>query len=306
MAFSLSSLDVALKHISSYGFKMVEIADMLTHSKHFQIDDVDPLEVKELLQRYSLTPAAANICSIAAFDPNYQEAPVETQSAAETEDIKAEKRRRVFYQLRDPVQAEIYRKRAEKLIEKAKLAGIPKLSLQGGRRTQITDIDKDIAVAAGVLDRIAEFAQAKGVQILLEMPHVWEIYYDIENSKKLLSLLTSENIGVLIDSTHWHVSGYDIDDYLDFLGSRLQHIHLRDAAGKDTTSGNYELEKTPGKGEVDFARLRESLDAHGYRGDVTLETEYKNYKNPDEVDRENLYALSYLKSIGWRIASSKI
>lgn len=306
LAFSLSTLEVALEHIQSYGVRKVEIADMLTHSKHFQIDDVDPLKVRELLQRYALAPVAANVCSIAAFDSNYGQAPVETQSAAETEEIKAGKRERVFYQLLDPVQAEIYRKRAEKLIEKAQLAGIPKVTLQGGRRTQITDIEKDLFAAARVLDQLAAFAQARGVQILLEMPHVWGIYYDLETTKKLLSLLSSESIGVLIDSTHWHVAGYDIDDYLDFLGSRLRHIHLRDAAGKDTFAGNYELEKTPGRGEVDFAKLGQSLDAHHYQGEVTLETEYKNYKSTEEVDRENLYALRYLKSIGWHVASSKI
>jgi len=135
------------------------------------------------------------------------------------------------------------------------------------------------------------------------MPHVWDIYYDIDTSKKMLDSLKSNNIGVLIDSTHWHVSGYDIDSYLDFLGDRLWHIHLRDAAGKDSSSGNYELEKTPGKGEVDFAKLAKSLDKHGYNGSVTLETEYKNYKNVEEVDVENRYALQYLKSVGWMTES---
>ena len=88
---------------------------------------------------------------------------------------------------------------------------------------------------------------------------------------------------------------------MGFLGERLWHVHLRDAAGRDTAAGNYQLEKTPGRGEVDFAALGEALDKHGYRGEVTLETEYRNYGSPDEVDEENLFALDHLRRVGWGI-----
>ena len=69
LAFSLSSLETALEHISSYGFDRVEISDQLTHSKHFSTDasrSVDPVEVRHLFDRYSLTPVAAN-CTLATF-----------------------------------------------------------------------------------------------------------------------------------------------------------------------------------------------------------------------------------------------
>ena len=61
LAFSLSSLEVALEHIFCYGFELVEIAEMLTHSKHFPIDTVDPVEVRKQLDKYSLNPIAANV-----------------------------------------------------------------------------------------------------------------------------------------------------------------------------------------------------------------------------------------------------
>jgi sugar phosphate isomerase/epimerase len=123
----------------------------------------------------------------------------------------------------------------------------------------------------------------------------------VEKSRQMLSYLKSDNVGVLIDSTHWHTSGYDIDDYVGFLRDRLWHIHLRDAAGKDSPTGNYELEKTPGKGEVNFGLLGQTLDKYGYSGNVTLETEYKNYQDVSEVDSENAYAIAHLKSVGWQV-----
>ena len=307
LAFSLSSLEVALKHISGCGFEYVEIAEMLTHSKHFPIDTVDPAEVRKLLDKYSLKPIAANV-NLASFytgQTGYQKLPVETQSAAETAEIKKAKQNRIFYRLHMENEAEDYSARVRKLIDKAKIAGIPMVSIQAGKRSQIADIDRELKAAAKVIDVQAEYARSSGIKILLEMPHVWDLYYDVEKSKQMLSYLQSDNVGVTLDSTHWHTSDYDIDDYVKFLRDRLWHIHLRDAAGKDSSAGNYELEKTPGKGEVDFKLLGETLDKYGYSGNVTLETEYKNYKDPAEVDNENAYAIKYLKSIEWEVSNNR-
>ncbi len=304
LAFSLSPLEVALGHIAAYGFSKVELSDQVTHSQHYGVDSVDPLEVKHLLSRYSLEPVAVNACLSAVTGQDrwaHARLPVERQSAAETEEIREAKKQLVFLKLHDREQAAVYIERAQRLIRKARATGIPRVCLQGGRRKQIQNVADELVAAAGVIDGLAAYAKDRGVMILLEMPHVWDLYHDVEKSKMILSHLRSDNIGVLIDSTHWHTSGYDIDDYVRFLGDRLWHIHLRDAAGRDTPAGDYQLEKTPGKGEVDFGRLGETLDRYGYRGEVTLETEYKNYGSPEEVDEENHFALAHLKSVGWNI-----
>jgi sugar phosphate isomerase/epimerase len=304
LAFSLSPLEVALEHISTYGFSKVELSDQVTHSQHYDVDSVDALEVKRLLRRYSLEPIALNACMTAVPDtgewsrPNL---PVEQQSGAESEEIREAKKKLIYLKLHNRQESAVYIERAQRLIDKAMATGIPKVCLQAGRRKQIEDVDDELSAAAIVIDVLAAYAKDRGTKILLEMPHVWDLYYDVDKSKKMISHLRSDNVGVLIDATHWHTSGYDIGDYVRFLGDRLWHIHLRDAAGRDSPGGDYELEKTPGKGEVDFARLGETLDNYCYRGEVTLETEYKNYGSPEEVDQENRFALAYLKSVGWNI-----
>ena len=307
LAFSLSSLETALQHISSYGFDRVEISDQLTHSKHFSTDasrPVDPEEVRVLLAKYSLSPVVAN-CTLATFytsQPGLEKLPVERQSAAEKEEIRRAKQDLACYKLHEKDQADAYRLRTRKHIDNAKIAGIEMVCLQAGRRTQIEDANRELKAAAEVINEMAEYAREVGIKILLEMPHVWDLYYDADKSKQMISYLKSDNIGVVLDSTHWHTSGYDIDDYVRFLQDRLWHIHLRDAAGKDSSTGDYELEKTPGRGEVDFALLGQTLDKYGYRGNVTLETEYKNYEDVAEVDSENAFAIEHLKSVGWKIA----
>ncbi len=306
LAFSLSPLEVALAHISACGFSKVEVSDQVTHSQHYSVDSVDPLGVKRHLRRYSLEPVAVNACVNAVFETDecsLPALPVERQSGAETKEIREAKKKLVYLKLHDKHEAVVYIERAQRLIDKARATGIPQVCLQGGRRGQIENVESELRAAAEVIDDLAAYATDCGIKILLEMPHVWDIYYDAEKSKRMLSHLRSDNIGVLIDATHWHTSGYDIDEYVRFLGDRLCHIHLRDAAGKDTPAGDYELEKTPGRGEVDFGRLGETLDKYGYQGEVTLETEYKNYSSPKEVDEENRFALAHLRSVGWNVSA---
>ena len=121
LAFSLSSLEVALKHISGYGFDRVEISDQVTHSKHFSIDTVDPLEVRKLLEKYSLEPVAANcpLCTFYTGQPGLQKASVEKQSSSETDEIRKAKQDIVFYKLHVKNQAEDYTARARHLWELA-------------------------------------------------------------------------------------------------------------------------------------------------------------------------------------------
>lgn len=308
LAFSLSSLEVALQHIAAYGFTQVELSDQLTHSQHFGVDTVDPLEVKRLLARHGLAPVAVNAFTIGVPDTgewadNRKPDKVQKGTSSEVAQITEAKQKLVFYKLHDERQADAYRRRAQRLIDKAKLAGIPKVCLQGGHRLNIENHASELEAAARVLDQLGNYAERQGIRILLEMPHVWNIYFDHESSVRMLSHLQCDNIGVLLDSTHWHTTGYDLDSYLRFLGDRLWHVHLRDAAGRDDGEADYKLEITPGQGDVDFGHLADRLDTHGYAGDVTLETEYKNYSDPEEVDEENRQALAHLKSVGWQLAT---
>lgn len=307
LAFSLSDLETAIQHISAYGFTRLEISDQVTHSKHFPIDTARPREIRRLCSKYGITPIAANV-SLAVFRseyPDYKRVDVEKQSSAETKEIKEAKRDLVYHNLSDRHQTVDYVLRSITLIEKAHIAGIPMVGLQGGRRSQISKLENDLWAAAEVVDRIAEWAKTKKVKIILEMPHVWDIYYSVDNAKVMLSRLRTDNVGVCIDSTHWHTSGYDLDSYLRFLGPKLWHVHLRDAAGRDRPGAVYELEKTPGKGDIDFGIMGECLDKYGYRGDVSLETEYKNYTDPAQVDLENRFALRHLENVGWKVPEAR-
>ena len=309
LTFALSSLQTALEHIARYGFDRVEIADMLTHTKHFSAHSsrtVDPVADRELLKRNGLTAIAANCALVTIYQEGlgYEKVAAPRQSAAEREDVRKAKENVVFYKLHEPRQAEAYKARALAHLDNLSIVGVPMVCLNVGRRAQMKDPDGELQAAATVIDEVAEDARRRGIRVVLEMPHVWQLYYDVHRSRQMLSLVKSDNVGVVLDATHWHTSGYDLDDYVSFLGNRLWNVHLRDAAGKDSPEGDFLLEATPGKGEVDFGLLGRTLDKHDYRGNVTLETEYKNYREEAEVDAENAFALAHLESVGWEVPMS--
>ena len=306
LTFALSSLQTALEHIAGYGFDRVEIADMLTHTKHFSTHSsrtVDPVAVQDLLERNGLTAIAANCALVTIYQDGlgFEKLAAPRQSAAEREDVRKAKENVVFYKLHEPRQAEAYKAQALAHLDNLAVVGVPMVCLNVGRRAQMQAPDSELQAAATVIDEVAENARRRGIRVVLEMPHVWQLYYDVDRSRQMLSLVNSDNVGVVLDATHWHTSGYDLDDYVSFLGDRLWNVHLRDAAGKDSPSGDFLLEATPGKGEVDFGLLGRTLDKYGYRGNVTLETEYKNYREEAQVDAENAFAMAHLESVGWEV-----
>ena len=101
LTFALSSLQTDLEHIARYGFDRVEIADMLTHTKHFSTHSsrtVDPVAVRELLKRNGLTAIAANcvLATIYQEGLGYEKVAAPRQSAAEREDVRKAKENVVF------------------------------------------------------------------------------------------------------------------------------------------------------------------------------------------------------------------
>jgi sugar phosphate isomerase/epimerase len=280
LAFSKDTLDVALKHIASFGFKKVELAHMEFYCRHYPLESVNPEHVRELLGYYGITPVSINFftgkgkATNGVFDEVY------------------------MHKLNIKSQAAEYIARVKKLLDYAKLTGIPTVLIPGGARSEAPDRDEEMKAAAEVLNRLADYAKSFRVRIAVEMPHVYTLYNNIERAEQMLSYFKSDNLGVLLCATHWHVLGYDPDEYIKLLGRKLWHVHMRDAAGADTGNFKTKLEITPGKGEVDFKRLAGALDKSGYEGEIVLEPEYQVYESVDEVDGEIRFGINYLKKLG--------
>ncbi|MBE9509268.1 MAG: sugar phosphate isomerase/epimerase [Bacteroidetes bacterium] len=275
LVYTTGDLNEALTRIAIRGFSRVEIAHMGEYCSHYPSGQ-DPYKVKHLLANHGLKPIAIN------YFPDHI---VGQDMSACKFNVDANARQ--------------YESHMQDFIRQMHEVGVPLVLALVGRRTEALDCDQQITAAADVLSRLAGYARRFGIKLALEIPHCYSICNTLQRAKDIFDRIESDNIGAVFDCTHQQVIGYSVQEYLEELGDRLCHVHLRDAAGKDTADFHQNLELTPGRGEVDFRRIARELDDFGYQGEVTLELEYQGGLPLEKIELEVDVAISYLRECGW-------
>jgi 2-keto-myo-inositol isomerase len=275
LGYAAFTLEEAVQRISVRGFTRLEIAHMGSYCIHYPLDRVDPAGVKRLLADHGLTPVAMN----------YYTGWVQNGVS-------------VMPKLNNPDEARRLEADMQRLLLQAQQLGLRTVLIPPGKRSTAPDRRDEVEKAAVVVSRLADFADGLGIRLALEVPHCYTLCDSLEHVAEMFALVSSPHLGAVIDSTHWHVIGYEISDYMKIVGHRLCHAHLRDAAGTDTADFRQTLELTPGRGEVDFVKFGRELDRFGYRGEVTLELEYRTL-SLEEVEAEYDFAVQHLKRCGW-------
>ena len=260
----------ALPRIQARGFRRVEIASFYSYCFHFNFGSPTPSELKQMLVDLELEPVCLNYCG-------------SKQEAWRKEEI-------------DRFVGDWTRK-----LEHVAEVGIPMMTMLFGARNDRPDQESQLANSVEAYDRVGEAAARLGIRMLLEVPHLWTIIWGPEQVLWVMDRLSSTNIGALVDSSHWGISSYDPDAFFDALGDRLWHVHLRDSQGPDEADWSQDLELTPGKGTVDFAKFARALDRVGYAGDVSLDFEYRDM-TLDGIEHEYDAGLKCLAEAGWEIA----
>jgi sugar phosphate isomerase/epimerase len=276
LVYTTATLTEAVERISRRGFSRVELAHMGAYCTHYPPGQ-DPLAVKDLLARNNLTPIAINSFPAHVFP----EAP-----SARRLDIADIARR--------------YETHMQSFLEEMHQVGVPLVLALVGFRNPDPDREQQVASAAALTSRLGERARGLGIKLALELPHCYSICHRLGQTKDLFDRIESDNVGAVFDATHQQVIGYTPEEYLDLLGDRICHVHLRDAAGRDTGDFRQKLELTPGKGEVDFRRIARALDTFGYHGEVTLELEYQGWRL-EGIDPEVDAGIAYLQECGWEL-----
>jgi sugar phosphate isomerase/epimerase len=259
----------ALPRMHARGFRRIEIASFDTYCFHFNNNSPDPVELRATLAEMDLTPIGLNYCP------------------------------RTYEAWRDEDAEDFVRDLTGKLDHLAR-AGIPMMTMLFGSRNDRPDQADQLDRAAAVYDKVGAAAAEHGIRMLLEVPHLYTIHPRTEQVLQLVDRLQSANVGLLVDSSHWGIIGYDLDEFFAAVGERLWHVHLRDSAGPDTADRKQDLELTPGVGTVDFRAFGEALDRAGYAGDVSIEFEYRDM-TLDAIEREYDAGLHHLSETGWEL-----
>ena len=282
IAYAHYTLTEALPRMAKRGFKQIEIGSFRGYCYHFNFGSPSPVELRNQLADLDLKPIALNW------------APVMSDSYDKASTLQ-------------------WLEECKKKISEAQEVGFPMMTMAYGRPNEELSLEEQRKICTGLYRELAEYAQSCDMKMLLELPHLYLVHNDCDPVHTLLSDLDLPNVGILVDSSHWGLIGYDIETYLNKLGDRLWHIHLRDSSSvpqidRDSKfvrpalfgKKNYNLTLTPGLGSVDFSRLGRALDNVGYKGDVTTEFEYFDMPLA-EIERQYDSGLSHLIQCGWEL-----
>jgi len=269
LGFAHYTLYQALPGLAKIGFRRVEITSFDSYCFHFNYGSPEPEELKKMLDDLDLRAVSMNYFARA-------------------------------YDAWDPGQIDGFVEDWHRKIKQCPALGIKLMTMSFGLRNDRKDQKKQLENAARAYTILGELAKDYGVRMLLEVPHLYSIMNRPESVLEVFENIESDNVGALIDSSHWGIIGYDLDDFVSRLGERLSHVHLRDSKGIDTADFRQDLELTPGKGTVDFRKLAETLDRIGYKGEVMLDFEYRDMTLAD-IEKEYYSGLAYLNSCGWDI-----
>lgn len=179
---------------------------------------------------------------------------------------------------------------ADKLIALCLAIDATALVLPNGAQDHepIVDLGADLDLVAAQLLAVQERCRAVGLQLWVEAPHFFRVCFDLERTAQLLRRLP-ESIGVICDVSHIVASGSTPPVFVELAGSRISHVHIRDA------EPGY-IHHSVGRGQVDFPSTVEALTAIDYQGRFALELETRDITN-EERPAAALAAGRYLSSL---------
>lgn len=116
-----------------------------------------------------------------------------------------------------------------------------------------------------VMKIIAPIAQKMDVLLCLEN-HVHNNIENIGDYRKILEATPSPNVGICMDTGHFDAANVDMDELMDKLGDRINHIHLKEnrGIGKKEFTRFFE-------GTTDNDGIVKKMIERGYEGFLVVE-----------------------------------
>ncbi len=132
---------------------------------------------------------------------------------------------------------------------------------------------------------ILDVFQAEGVRFGLEI-HPAEIAYDYWTTKRALEAMVHPAFGINFDPSHLHWQQVDPVVFLEDFGSRVTHVHCKDATRRLDGRNGIVASHLPfgdsrrgwdfrsvGRGGIDWEEIMRTLNRIGYDGPLSIEWE---------------------------------
>ena len=166
------------------------------------------------------------------------------------------------------------------LFEVAIKMGSPLVVITGRPRTD-AGLEPTIAGIKALLPLI----ENKPVRLALE-PHFGSQIQFFEDYEAIFDQIKSSQVGITLDSGHFHSAGVDWKRLIDCYPERIYNFHVKDHLG---------MQSVPlGTGEIDLRGYIEELHAIEYEGALAVELEVTD---PENLPRYCAEAFVYLRDL---------
>jgi len=166
------------------------------------------------------------------------------------------------------------------LFDVAEKMGSPVVVITGRPRKE-GGLEPTIAGIKALLPLI----ERKPVKLALE-PHYGSQIQNIEDYDAIFDQIESRQVGITIDSGHFHSAGVDWKRLIHRYAGRIYNFHVKDHVGTQSVP--------LGTGEVDLRGYIEELHAIGYEGALAVELEVED---PENLPRYGAEAFVYLRDL---------
>jgi len=181
LGWSHYTLYQALPEMAALGFNQIEIASFYSYCFHFNYGSPTPKQLAQMLTHSGLKATCLNFSAD-------------------------------LYRAWDSSQIDIFVADWSRKLQQLPEVGIEKMTMFFGVRNNRVDQEIQLANAVKAFDTVAEIAKHYGVKMLLEVPHLYNIMSRPQQVYWVFDHLSSDNIGALIDSSHWGIIDYNLED----------------------------------------------------------------------------------------------
>ncbi|UPK42721.1 sugar phosphate isomerase/epimerase family protein [Paenibacillus pabuli] len=131
---------------------------------------------------------------------------------------------------------------------------------------------KRLRLCADILDAYGirlglEFVGCHHLRTQWKNPFIWSV----EDTLDWIETIHAPNVGLLVDSYHWHTNGLAIDEVLNLKKEQVVHVHINDAYDLPIEDLLDYERLYPGEGVIDLPGFLKNLKAIGYTGVVSQE-----------------------------------
>ena len=164
---------------------------------------------------------------------------------------------------------------------------------------------KRFQAAAEILARSSvrlglEFLGPLHIRKMLPYEFIWRMGEMVE-----FAAACGPNVGVLLDSWHWHHAGATLADILAAGRERIVHVHVNDARRQPPEEVRDGDRLMPGEGVIDLAGFFRALQKAGYPDAVAVEVLGRGLKQipPEEGARlglESTRAVMEKAGVPWK------